>query len=287
MTALQIAEPGVYDISNEAYQADPIPGGSLSSSGARRLISPSCPAKFLWEKENRRPNKRAFDIGHAAHREVLGVGEEIVVVDAPDWRTKAAKEQRDAAYAEGKTPILAEEAARVRAMADAILADPMASALFNPAKGRGEQTLVWIDESTGVTCRARLDWLPDLHDGRLIIPDYKTCESAEPGALRRSFASFGYYMQADWYQAGAKACGLAGDTEPAFVFVAQEKAAPHLITVVELDAEALELGRRRNREAIDTYVRCMETGTWPSYSAEPVLLSLPAYLTRDYAMESF
>lgn len=282
-----ITEPGLYDIPNEAYQADPIPGGSLSCTGAKRLVLPSCPAKFLWEKQNGRPNKRAYDVGHAAHRAVLGVGEEVVVVDSPDWKTKGAREQRDEAYASGKVPILKHEADQVQAMADAILADPVAAALFDPAHGRGEQTLVWRDEKSGVMCRARLDWLPDPYDGRTIVPDYKTTISAEPGALQRTFASYGYYMQAAWYLDGVKACGLAGDVEPSFLFVAQEKTAPYLITVVELDAPALELGRRRNREAIDTYVRCMETGRWPGYSDEPVLLSLPDYLTRDLAMETF
>jgi len=36
---IQVTAPGVYDIPAEAYHADPVPGGSLSASGARDLLN--------------------------------------------------------------------------------------------------------------------------------------------------------------------------------------------------------------------------------------------------------
>jgi hypothetical protein len=47
-----ITEPGVYDIAEDHYHADPVPGGSLSNSGAKKLLPPSCPAKFAYEREH-------------------------------------------------------------------------------------------------------------------------------------------------------------------------------------------------------------------------------------------
>ena len=43
MTALAVAEftAGVYDIPEDLYHRDPVPGGSLSCSGAKKLLPPS------------------------------------------------------------------------------------------------------------------------------------------------------------------------------------------------------------------------------------------------------
>lgn len=278
---VQIIEPGVYDLPAETYLRDPVPGGSLSASGAKRLLPPSCPALFrYWDTHGQAP-KAEFDFGRAAHAEVLGVGAPIVVIDADDWRTKAAREQRDAAYAEGSTPLLPADYKRVKAMADALRRHPVASALFRPGAGLPEQSLFWFDDEAGVWRRAMLDWLPNATDGRLIIPDYKSCASAEPGALARAFFKYGYYHQAPWYTDAAEALQLASGFEPAFVFVFQEKDPPHLVTVAQPNPEAMQWGRVLNRRALDVYRQCTETGHWPGYTDDAISLSLPVYAERQ------
>ncbi|MFF2405757.1 PD-(D/E)XK nuclease-like domain-containing protein [Streptomyces sp. NPDC058092] len=272
-------EPGIYpDLPMEAYHGD---RGSLSSSGARKLLAPSCPARFRYEQDHSQPHKQVFDFGTAAHRVVLGDGPELVAVEADDWRTKAAREERDEVRAAGGVALLAAEYDQVQAMADAIRRHPVASALFAPDSGRPEQSLFWRDHQTGVMRRARFDWLPDPRNGRLIISDYKTCRSADPTALARAVDEYGYHQQADWYRSGARALGI-GNEHTAFVFVCQEKTAPYLVTVIELDATALRIGAAKNRRAIETYARCMETGHWPGYADDIAYLSLPAWAeTRD------
>ncbi|MFD7066107.1 PD-(D/E)XK nuclease-like domain-containing protein [Streptomyces sp. NPDC059913] len=266
-------EPGIYpDLPMEQYHAD---RASLSSSGARKLLAPSCPALFRHEQDNPQPPKRTFDMGNAAHRLVLGDGPELVAVEAPDWRTKAAREERDAVRAAGGVPLLADEYDQVQAMADAIRRHPVASALFAPDSGRPEVSVFWEDGPTGIRRRARFDWLPHPRAGRLIIPDYKTCRSAEPTALARAVDEYGYHCQDDWYRAAARAAGLADD--PAFVFVCQEKTAPYLVTVIELDAAARRIGAAKNRRAVETFARCTETGHWPGYSDDITYLSLPTW----------
>jgi hypothetical protein len=283
--ARKVEQPGVYDgMPNDVYHRDPIPGGSLSSSGARMLLPPSCPALFHYWADEGQPPKREYDFGHAAHLKVLGEGEELVVVDAKDWRTNAAKAQRDEAYAAGKVPILAAENERAEEMAAAVFRHPTAGALFKPGTGKPEQSLFWVDEQTGIWRRARLDWLRNPGPGRLIVADYKTAASAEPDALARSLFNFGYYQQADWYQTAVKALGLDPRGDAAFVLVAQEKTPPYLITICEPDAEALNWGRRLNRKALDVYRQCKETDRWPGYSDEVVYLSLPGY--AGYQLEA-
>ncbi|WP_100499403.1 PD-(D/E)XK nuclease-like domain-containing protein [Geodermatophilus chilensis] len=291
LAAPEVTEPGVYpDLHEDDYHADPVPGGSLSSSGARKLLPPSCPAIFRHEQLHGSPKKRTFDLGHAAHKAVLGVGADVVTVDADDWKTKAAREQRDTAHAAGKVPLLAHEVAQVDAMAAAIRQHPMASALFNPERGgKPEQSLFWRqqipvatpDRQQQVWRRARLDWLPKLTPGgRLILADYKTAACAEPGAFRKTAFNLGYHVQAAWYIDAVSALGLAEDI--AFVFVVQEKTAPYPVTVCELDHDALRIGRVLSQQALSIYADCQRTDRWPGYSDQVELISPPPWVVNEF-----
>lgn len=275
---IEITEPGVYDLTDAEYHADPVPGGSLSSTGARRLLPPGCPAQFRYDVDNPEPNGKAhFDIGHAAHQLVLGAGPELVVVDHPNWQTKAARLERDYARAAGKVPLLADQHARVLAMADALRQHPTASLLFEPGRGRPEQSLFWQDAETGVWCRARLDWLPDRLEGRrMIVPDYKTADAVDLDSLMRACATYRYYQQDAWYRAAVRALGLAGD-DVTFVLVFQCKTPPYLVTLATMDPTAQRLGAFQNRQAIELYARCQESGQWPGHAGDVVELHLPPW----------
>ncbi|MDH6460147.1 hypothetical protein M2302_000298 [Micromonospora sp. A200] len=280
-TQIIVTEPGVYDgMPDAVYHGDPVPAGSLSSSGARKLLE-TCPARFDYERRHPEPPKKTFDIGHAAHKLVLGVGPHLEVVPGDRWDTKDAKAHVAKVRDLGGVPLKQADHDHVTAMADAIRRHPIASALFNPAAGgKPEQSLFWIDGDTGTWRRARTDWLPAQGRGRLIVPDYKTCLSAHPEAVRKAVHNHGYYMQAAWYLDGIAAAGLGEDA--AFVFVFQEKTPPYLVTVVELDAEALMTGRELNRRALHIYAECTANGVWPGYGDDHdiALVSLPAWATR-------
>lgn len=276
--------PGVYDIPAEQYHADPIPGGSLSSSGARRLLPPSCPALFKHELDHGRPPKRTFDLGHAAHKYVLGSGPELVVIDAPNYKTKKAQEQALDARDAGAVPLLAAEHQVVQDMAAALRAHPDASALLNPDHGRAEQSLFWKDQHTGLWLRARLDFLRHPGPGRMVIPDYKSAVSAAPDKIQKAIYDHGYHMQADFYRAGVQALGLGGP-DTVFVFIFQEKTPPYLVTVVQPDDTAMDIGRFENRAAIDLYAECRRDDRWPGYAEDITLISLPRYVEAQYAKE--
>lgn len=279
----QITEPGVYTMTPAEYHADPVAGGSLSSSGARRLLPPSCPAKFKWERDHGAPPKRHFDIGHATHQMVLGdAGAEIVVVDADNYQTKAARTQRDEAYESDAIPLLPHEHDETMAMAASVLSHPIASKLFNPERGRPEIALIWRDGPTGVWRRARFDWLPDAGPSRLIIPDLKTCASAEPDALSKAVQQHGYHCQSAWYRDGAIALGLGGE-DTAFVFVCVEKTPPYVVTVIELDPPAMRIGATQNHLALQTYAHCTSTGHWPPYHEGVAEVSLPAWFEKQWS----
>jgi hypothetical protein len=262
---VEITEPGLYGgVTAEQYHADPVPGGSLTSSGARALLPPSCPALFRHKQLHGEPHKPEWDFGHAAHRLVLGAGAGVVEVEANDWRTNAAKAAKAEAHAAGLVPLLTKDLATVHEMADALRSHPEASALLAPGTGDPEQVVVWQDEDTGVWCRAMFDWLRHRPPtGRRVLVDYKTCASAEPGDIDKAVGNFGYHQQDPWYRDAVRSID---GTEPGFVFIFQERTPPYLVTVAELDPIARRIGAYRNHWARQTYARCLAADDWPPYT---------------------
>lgn len=270
---MKITKPGIYNLTEAEYHADPVAGGSLSSSGAKLLLPPNCPAIFAHRKTHPAAPTDAMTFGSAAHREVLGVGADLVLIDAPNWRTNAAKEKRREALAAGNIPLLGHEYVDVQAMAVALRHHPRAAELLAPGSGVAEQTMVW--KTGAVRRRALVDWLRPKE-----IVDYKTCQRADPDSIRKAIATYGYHQQGAWYTDGAQELGLCEN--PPFFLIFQEKTSPYLVTVVRMDADTLASGRRANREAMDIYARCMETGHWPGYADEAgeLEVSLPGWADR-------
>lgn len=270
---ITVTAPGVYDMTADEYHADTaVAGGSLSSSGARRILPPGCPALYRWERDHPQPAKRTFDFGHAAHKQVLGDGPAIAVLPYPDYQTKKAQQARDEARAGGLVPLLEREVRQVQDMADAIRQHPVAGPLFTPGSGIAEESIFWQDAETGVWLRARPDW----RRPRIVV-DYKTTTDAAPSAVAKAVETYGYHQQDPFYRAGLNAIGL-GDHR--FVFVFQAKTPPYLVTVVELDDEACRIGAAKNRRAIDIYAECQAAGRWPDWHGdltEIPYLSLPRW----------
>lgn len=269
---------GIYTIPADEYHADPAEEPSLSRSVASILCHSSpAHARAAHPKLNpdmERVDKVSFDIGTTAHALLLQGEDVAVVVDAPDWRTKDAREQRDAARALGHVPLLAKDWQRVHEIVAAareqlaqVDADPP---LFQD--GKPEQSIIWQEQ--GVTCRARLDWL---HNDYAAIDDLKTdARSANPDTwTRRMFDNDkGYDMQARFYQRGVKA--LTG-IEPEFRFVIVETTPPYAISVVSLAPSAQEIADAKIDYALKCWRRCLDTGRWPAYDTRIAYAELPGY----------
>lgn len=248
--------PGLHtDIPEPIYHA--LPG--LSSTGIHDLLIDP-PARY-WHKKHHRKASARFDLGSAAHELILDSGPGLVIIDALDYRSKAAQAKRDGARAVGLTPVLRSEYAQVQAMLEAVHNHPDASQLLeigspNPA-GRAEVSSLWEDPETGASLRGRFDYL---HPGPLIV-DVKTCRSADPDRFARHAVEYGYDTQAAHYLNGLAA--TRGDTDALFFHVLVEIEPPYLVSVVELDADFLRIGRESVRVAIDLYNQCTTQGQWP------------------------
>lgn len=266
--------PGIYDLPEAVYHADPVAGGSLSSTGARKLLD-TCPAKFRHWQTTDGETKQAWDEGSAAHKLVLGAGPELVRIDAAEWRAGKVKAEVEEVRARGAIPLKPKQWDMVHGMAAALSRHKLAAALLDPAAGRAEQTIVWQDGQTGVMCRALLDMLRHRTAGPFFVPDYKTCECAHPDKVARSVSDWGYHIQGWWYEQACKAAGLGPDVR--FALVVQEKTAPYLVSVCFPDREAIQAGGLLARDAINQYAECTASGVWPGYPEQGVPVSLPPW----------
>lgn len=263
--------------------------GSLSTSGAKHLLEPESPAHFRAELEKEWAENRAFDLGHAAHLNVLGVGAPVRVVPTQGWMTltgkpaerdgwvtKEAKDAVAAVRAEGLTPITPQEARDIERMTEAILANTEAAELLTES-GHSEVSMWARDPVVGVWLRGRADrWNTE----RNVLVDYKTTgKLASPSVVRKTIWDFHYELQHEWYLFLAEAVGMRVED---FLFIFQEKNPPYAVSVVRLDEEYRRIGRTEMRHVIDTYAACMESGVWPAYEQQGIVtVSPPSYAMRD------
>ncbi len=237
----------------------------LSCTLAKILIAQSplhawtaCPAlnpNYVSEE------KETFDIGAAAHALLLEGEDRMVVVEADDWRTKAAREDRDAARAEGKHPILARKYADLVKMRDvAVRAIAECSDLsgLSLSRGRAEHVITWVEN--GVECRARIDFL---ESGELVVLDYKSTTDATPRAFSRQIARMGYHIQDEFYSRGVKA---VFGRRPKFIFMAQETTAPHACSFHGCAPSLLAIAEQDVDYAVRTWGECLKANRWPAHS---------------------
>lgn len=244
-----------YTMPDEVYHSRP----ELSSTGARRLLD--SPARYRYYEDHPQPHKAVFDLGSAAHTKILGVGANTIEYPAEhltpsgNVSTKAAtieweKEQR----ANGLIPITAHDARRVDAMAEAVLAEPEARTILERVTGREATIIQQID---GVPVRARFDMLGDGE-----AADLKTGRDASP-RFNKSVASFGYHLQARWYDDAYYA--ETGERLRAFPLIVVESAPPHLVGVYDLDFMYEQTAAEKCAEARRIWLECTESGVWPAY----------------------
>lgn len=266
----EVDAPGWFaDMPEDTYFSDPVPDGSLSASMCKVLIQPGGPAKLRQQLDAPRGPNPVFDIGHAAHKLVLGVGAEIVRIPHDEWRTKEAKAAVQAARDAGQIPLKPADWDRVHAMADQLARHPAAVELLVDAV---PEVSAFRRHDSGVWLRSRIDAVGDGY-----LADFKTSRSADPELFHRDAANLAYHVQDAFYTAMADALdGLPDD--PDFYFIVQEKEPPYLVSVVELSPTFRAIGAAAVEHAIDLWQQCQATGEWPGYPAGISLIDPPAWL---------
>jgi len=278
--------PGLYAIPLSDYLADPCVEPSLSASIAHTLITQSPLHAFVQHPRlnpgAEREESSKANIGTIAHGLLLeGDESRVMVIEADDWRTKAAQAQRDAAYLAGMVPVLAKQMGPIRKMVEVARSAIRNSELAEAWKdGKPEQTMVWKEGE--IWLRSRPDWLTNGHD---LIIDYKTSAgSAEPSAWIRTALGMGNDLQAALGLRGLKT--LFHAKHPQFVFAVQEQEAPYSMSFIGLDPVFLDMAEHKIERAIRQWTDCMLTNTWPSYPSRICWMSPPAWAYTEEEQKS-
>lgn len=192
-----------------------------------------------------------------------------------DRRTREGKELYAAAEAraiETRGEVVSEaDLALIDAMCAAVRAHPNAGALVRH-RHQTEVGIVWVDEASGLTCKARADALLELDPP--ILLDIKTTTNARPDAFNVSVAKYGYHRQAAMLVDGYRA--VTGKSAAA-VFLPIEKEPPHGIAVLSMTAAAMDVGRMEYRALLMQLAECRRTGHWPGYDESTVPVDLPSW----------
>lgn len=283
----KVTSPGIYDDIPEAdYHADPCPQASVSAGFLKKMADET--PLHAWTSHPRlnpdfKPKEaERFDIGSAGHSMMLRDPKDFAVIDAADYRSKAAQQQRDEARAAGAIPLLREQFERVTEMVQ-VGRDQMANSIdFAQVfqNGKPEVTLIWT-EGEGrdqIWCRARPDWLYDNYATSGIFDDYKTSEVVNPSAWVRTImlGPVRHDIQAAWYRRGIRALGL--HRNPRMRFIIQEPSEPFALSGVEVSGEILELADREIEREIARFRMCRAMNRWPGYPAKFHRAQAPEYL---------
>lgn len=237
-----------YDIPEPLYHADP---ASLSSSAAKTLIYEG-PDALQEQRETPQAYLDAFAFGSVVHALVLGVGD-FQVLAHESYRTKAAREERDALLAEGVAPILPGQLAQAEAMAASVLAHGEAESLL--AEGHPEVSMWAEDPMTGVLMRGRVDWW----NGSVV--DLKTTSrSASLQDWVHAVWGFGYGFQFAYYNKILELNGLEPG-RPRWIVVSKRE--PHEAAVFTPSEELMRRSERDVDRALWLYAHCKEKDVWP------------------------
>ncbi len=156
---------------------------------------------------------------------------------------------------EGLTLLAPKEHDKAKGMADSLREHPLTRAFLED--GYYELSIVWVDEATGLTCKARFD---AYKNG--VILDWKSTKRAINGtSMMYEATNFKYYLQMHHYEQAAIAADIAEFPQFEFFFVKSK--APYLCDHYKPDISLITAGKDEWERLMKRTARCMETGAWP------------------------
>lgn len=265
-----ITEPGIYvGISLDDYHGkrDLFDGPAVSKSSLKHLLPAhgGSPKAFWgrWAWNPRRIEQStsdALDFGKAVHCLLLGdeVFDEKFIVrpDAfPDYKTKAAKEWRDASRKQGLTIVTKDQLQKIRLIRADAAEYPLVK--LGVLSGRIERTMAYKDPETGIWVKSRPDVIPAA-DG--VFADLKSTSKLEEDFLERQIADAGYYLQAAMLRMVCRVLGLPFDT---FVMLYVLNDDVPDTAHVELSQFEIDRGERAVKWCLRAIRHGLDTGEWP------------------------
>lgn len=218
--------------------------------------------KMLKFREKQPPKDTdALALGRAIHVALLEPEKWSAFVREPDFGDQRKKENKAAKLAfelanAGATIIPADDYDMAIRCAEEIREHKEAMSLL--VGGRHEHTIQWVDQDTGIRCKARLDNLRT-ND----LSDIKSTRHQTPRKFLLDGTNLLYYGQMSWYHDGAIAAGVlpAGALLPAIV--APQTVEPYDVMPFRMTLNAYFTGQSLWRRLIKRYAECQAADWWP------------------------
>lgn len=283
----------VYDMPFDRYLAI-----DAVSASALRVF-----ARSPWHYRNRVeivPTRQILrgTLAHCAVLEPDALSQRYIVVpsDAPRRPTKAqwaakkpSPESIEAmawwtdfnAKAAGREIISADEFDVTEMQLDAISANPELASVLE--QGHGEVSVFWVDDETGLYCKARPDWVGLTVGCVCDLVDLKSTADESPSGFGRTAARMKYHLQAAHYMDGFQRASET--TVGRFIFAAVTNALPVLAVPYVLTEEIEAQAFNERRELLEQLATCIRTNHWPAYGEGIQLLDFPAYAKRSHEVE--
>lgn len=270
--AKKIFSVGMHDISNEDYHCS----AGISRSGISKFKED--PLYYWGEYINpkkpraKEEKKRSLELGNAVHCYLLEnekFNDCYTVI--PKFSGKGSKKCKQEFIAEHNGKILLDQndLEIIKATAGAVREHPDAS-LFLGEDSLVEKSFFWIDEDTGLLCKAR----PDIILGNLTI-DLKTTDKAPKKWFSRSIHNYDYHIQAAMILDAQKA--VTGTEPQVFLFIACEPKYPYLVKVYPLGQPSIDKGREEYKNELLKAQRYFISNQWRSIGKDMEEIDIPNY----------
>lgn len=278
---IETPEPGIYpakDVPAELYHR----WDAISNSWLGILDNESPKAFAACRRKPRVPTP-AMKFGSMLHKLVLegfDFAKEFAVAPECDKRTKAGKKTwGDFVAGAGDrivVPTTGQYGHAVACRVAKAIKEEHPTAPRMLMGGQAEVSIVWIDEITGIKCKARLDYL-NSH----LIPDVKSTASVHPPTFTKSIYFYGYHRQSYMYREAVRAA-LGEDRTS--VIIAGEKQEPFDVLARPVGETVLRAGQESFRRAMALYKRCRDADEWPGYDGKEgttETFELPEFVLRQ------
>jgi len=264
-------KPGIYpSLPINEYHSGP----GLSSTDLKQLLK--SPRHWKASKESEK-KQNAYQIkGELVHVLLLQPQEFQEKFAVGDFKIRRGKEyDKVCAENEGKTIVSQEEYTIGCAIRDSVLLQAKENEHLNRAlQGQKEHSFYWEDKATGILCKARPDIL---NLETKTISDLKTTSDASFDAFQRDVVEYMYFLSMAFYETGVKVSGLKHQ------FIAIEKTEPYPVALYTLSVDAIAIGHKFARKALNCYADAISTDSWNGYPMEPIEMGLPQWTNYKYS----
>jgi hypothetical protein len=249
--------PGLHALTVEQYDALPHVNWSTV-----KLLQTS-PKLMRYRSAHPRPDTASLALGRAIHCAVLEPDRWVCDYahrpDFGDLRTKVGRAARDAwvdTLPASTTVLSADVHNLAELVAGEVHAHPHALAMLTG--GRAEQVILWLDEETGLRCKARLDYLRPTD-----LIDLKSTRRETARQFLSEASALLYHGQIAWYHDGCIAAGVLPPDADLPGIVTVQTTEPYDVAAYRTTRAAYLTGRSLWRSLLRRYGECELAGYWP------------------------